>query len=713
MPSTLTEEKRESSDGGATAKLRTLFFLPGSEYLARFEALLLSLHARGHEVLLALDHEPLGLSDEAVGFLDRIGQGRTGFRYLELLPRTDIWRIPASAVRRGLDYIRYLGPEYDGDQEPRNRARQNAPRVLLALLFLPPFRWSWGRRALRWVLARVDAAMPLPGWLKSFVAEQRPDVVLVSPLVDFGSGQADYVRRAQAQRIPTVLLVAGPDDLRSKGAIREAPTLTVVASDAQADEAVRLQGLPPDRVVAVSDGAKGTAAEGVVQAIEGTSASDVVRSHRGAILRPVLWVLTPVLLLVLPLLRAPATARRIRKRRRDRKALEHKRRTRAEKEARKERAAQRKTEAVAKAKAETQAHKEREREELRKTKEADKAQAAAAREAAKARAAEKVKAPAEEIAKGEKPAKAENAPKAERAPKPVKPTKAAKPPKRETPAAAAAVPEKKPAKTERAAAKAEKLAKSEKPPRTKASKARRSRLSKRVGGTARSVRRGAKQTRRSIRRAYNRRHRGSYAKTIHKVPSRDELSALLNARGLLGKGVEIGVKTGKYSDELLRHWRGAQLISVDPWLSADPDEYVDRSNVSQDEFERYYQITCERLAEYGERSDIWRMTSVEAAKKVGRHSLDFAYIDARHDYESVKEDLAAWCDKVRPGGILAGHDYVDGDFVEGEFYVKSAVDEFFGERGIPVHGTEGPSAVEAFPTWLVEVPEGGIEPPAQ
>ena len=272
---------------------------------------------------------------------------------------------------------------------------------------------------------------------------------------------------------------------------------------------------------------------------------------------------------------------------------------------------------------------------------------------------------------------------------------------------------------ERVQRKAEKIAKSEKPPREKAPKpaaagrkTRRGRVGKRMRGTARSMRRAAKNTRRRIRRTYNRRHRHTYAKTIHKVPARDELPALLNARGLLGKGVEIGVKTGRYSDELLRHWHGNQLISVDPWLSADPDEYIDRSNVSQDEFERYYRITRERLADHGERSDIWRMTSVEAAEKVEPQSLDFAYIDARHDYDSVKEDLAAWCDKVRPGGILAGHDYVDGDFVEGEFYVKSAVDEFFGERGIPVHGTEGPSAVEAFPTWIVEVPDGGIEPPA-
>ena len=203
---------------------------------------------------------------------------------------------------------------------------------------------------------------------------------------------------------------------------------------------------------------------------------------------------------------------------------------------------------------------------------------------------------------------------------------------------------------------------------------------------------------------YNKRYRGSYTSTIHKLPSRDELPALLNARGLVGRGAEIGVKTGKFSDHLLKNWEGKQLISIDPWLSDDPDAYIDRSNVSQNEFEKYYDETKERLTPYGSRSKIWRLTSVEAAKKVADGSLDFVYIDARHDYESVKEDLKAWFRKVKPGGIFAGHDYVDGMLPQGDFRVKSAVDEFFADRDIPVRGTQGPSAVEQFPSWVVEMP---------
>ena len=230
------------------------------------------------------------------------------------------------------------------------------------------------------------------------------------------------------------------------------------------------------------------------------------------------------------------------------------------------------------------------------------------------------------------------------------------------------------------------------------------RAAKRRKGLSRTSRRRWKTFKRSARSAYNVRYRFTYRSTIARVPSRDELPVLLNARGLVGRGAEIGVRDGRFSDRLLDAWKGSLLISIDPWLSADEDAYVDASNVSQDEFDNLYLETQERLARHGARSEIWRMTSLDAAALIPDGSLDFAYVDARHDYASVLEDLEAWFPKVKPGGILAGHDYVDIDFGRTDFGVKSAVDEFFEARGIPVHCTHGPSAVEMLPSWIVEIP---------
>lgn len=67
--------------------------------------------------------------------------------------------------------------------------------------------------------------------------------------------------------------------------------------------------------------------------------------------------------------------------------------------------------------------------------------------------------------------------------------------------------------------------------------------------------------------------------------------------------------------------------------------------------------------------------SISAAKMFVCGQLDFCFIDAAHNYESVKADINAWQPKVKPGGILAGHDYCDS--WPG---VKKAVDELLPNR---------------------------------
>jgi hypothetical protein len=204
-----------------------------------------------------------------------------------------------------------------------------------------------------------------------------------------------------------------------------------------------------------------------------------------------------------------------------------------------------------------------------------------------------------------------------------------------------------------------------------------------------------------VRAAMLRVTRPTYTRTLRVVPSRLELPFVLNARALTGAAVEVGVDEGLFSAYLLEYWHGLQLISVDPWLEMPPDEYTDTCNTSQASMEERYEATKRRLAPFGDRSDIRRETSVEAAGRVTPGSLDFVYLDARHSYEGVSDDLHAWFGLVRPGGLMAGHDYNDGVFMEGVHGVRSAVDEFFGVRAIPVRHTytDVPSA-----SWIAQVP---------
>ena len=70
---------------------------------------------------------------------------------------------------------------------------------------------------------------------------------------------------------------------------------------------------------------------------------------------------------------------------------------------------------------------------------------------------------------------------------------------------------------------------------------------------------------------------------------------------------------------------------------------------------RHYELAQERLAPYD--ATLIKATRMDAARDVPDGSLDFVYIDADHRFDYVMEDLIGWARKVRPGGIVSGHDY--------------------------------------------------------
>ena len=136
---------------------------------------------------------------------------------------------------------------------------------------------------------------------------------------------------------------------------------------------------------------------------------------------------------------------------------------------------------------------------------------------------------------------------------------------------------------------------------------------------------------------------------------RNEFGALLE-KFQFKTMIEIGVQSGLFADELLSNWPSfEQYFGVDPWIQQ--KNYVDWANVDNNEQEKKYQETINRLNKYGNKIQLIREFSTNAAAKFKNNSIDFIYIDARHDYCGVYEDLTSYYSKLKCNGIFAGHDY--------------------------------------------------------
>lgn len=104
--------------------------------------------------------------------------------------------------------------------------------------------------------------------------------------------------------------------------------------------------------------------------------------------------------------------------------------------------------------------------------------------------------------------------------------------------------------------------------------------------------------------------------------------------------VEVGVKQGRTFQHLLQTCPDLNLVGVDLWAGQAKNEANLRTAIEP----------------YGERALLKKGDSAESAVYWQDYSLDLVFIDADHSEAAVRRDILAWRRKVRPGGILCGHD---------------------------------------------------------
>lgn len=136
------------------------------------------------------------------------------------------------------------------------------------------------------------------------------------------------------------------------------------------------------------------------------------------------------------------------------------------------------------------------------------------------------------------------------------------------------------------------------------------------------------------------------------VPARLDLVKQLPPGSI---GAEIGVCKGHFSIQILNETSVAKLYLVDAWR-ARPD-YVDplwdadhEANLAE----------CKRvLAGHADRWEIVRGDSWDVATRGPLPKLDFIYVDADHSRLGCFRDLLAWSRRLKPTGVILGHDYTD------------------------------------------------------
>lgn len=120
-------------------------------------------------------------------------------------------------------------------------------------------------------------------------------------------------------------------------------------------------------------------------------------------------------------------------------------------------------------------------------------------------------------------------------------------------------------------------------------------------------------------------------------------------------GTYVGATTVKAAS-LVKHFKG-NYIAID-WFQGSPGTEGVHYNSTLDN-KPVFDIFMDNIKEVGvdDIVKVYNTTSLEAANLIPDKSLDICFIDADHKYNAIKADINAYLPKIKPGGIICGHDF--------------------------------------------------------
>lgn len=227
--------------------MRILFVMRNHGYMRNYASTVRMLASRGHDVIVGSRGPERHMAVDTPGYLADLALSHTSITVEDLPRRSDRWKSLADKVRAFRNALRYRHPELRRATALVKRAEDHLARQSPWLAARLPRSWPLAA-ALSSLAQVIEESIPTDPKIDAVVARLAPDAIVVTPLVDFVSYQADYVKTARHLRIPVAMAVASWDNLTNKGTVAVPPDRVIVWNEAQKREAGRFHGVPADRV---------------------------------------------------------------------------------------------------------------------------------------------------------------------------------------------------------------------------------------------------------------------------------------------------------------------------------------------------------------------------------------------------------------------------------------------------------------------------------
>jgi hypothetical protein len=126
-----------------------------------------------------------------------------------------------------------------------------------------------------------------------------------------------------------------------------------------------------------------------------------------------------------------------------------------------------------------------------------------------------------------------------------------------------------------------------------------------------------------------------------------------------GRGAEVGVWNGGFSEFILSVTQPKELVLIDPWDLLAEEDQSDWTHKKHGEAEKMRAMRENVEGLYGDLPNVTIVQgfSAEVLANYPDDYFDWVYIDGNHLYDFVVKDLELSFLKVRPGGIVAGDDF--------------------------------------------------------